>query len=63
MNRSYPQEENWIVYLNSKMPTANFIRHNYWWSRVESNHYLRLRRPSSYPLDHGTSELALKLQT
>ena len=26
-----------------------------WWSRVESNHYLRLRRPSSYPLDHGTS--------
>lgn len=29
-----------------------------WWSRVESNHYLRLRRPSSYPLDHGTSHLA-----
>ena len=26
-----------------------------WWSRVESNHHLRLRRPSSYPLDHGTS--------
>ena len=25
-----------------------------WWSRVESNHHLRLRRPSSYPLDHGT---------
>lgn len=25
-----------------------------WWSRVESNHHLRLRRPSSYPLDYGT---------
>ncbi len=29
-----------------------------WWSRVESNHHLRLRRPSSYPLDHGTSALS-----
>ena len=29
-----------------------------WWSRQESNLDLRLRRPSSYPLDHGTGRSA-----
>ena len=48
----------WLKSLYSK----GFRRPLNKWSRVESNHYLRLRRPSSYPLDHGTSAIALGVE-